>query len=49
MKLAIFGATGRIGGHLTSWAVDAGHDVHALARNPGALRQRDGLASPGAT
>ena len=49
MKLAIFGVAGRIGGHLTSWAVDAGHDVHALARNPGALRQRDGLASPGAT
>lgn len=43
MKVAIFGATGGIGGHLVSWAVDAGHDVHALARNPDALRPRDGL------
>jgi putative NADH-flavin reductase len=25
MRLAIFGATGRIGGHLLNWAVDAGH------------------------
>ena len=43
MKLVIFGATGRIGGHLVNWAVDAGHDVHALARHPEALRPRDGL------
>jgi putative NADH-flavin reductase len=47
MKLVIFGATGRIGGHLMNWAIDAGHDVHALARNPGALRQRDGLTVTG--
>ena len=26
MRLAIFGATGGIGGHLLNWAVDAGHD-----------------------
>jgi len=43
MKLVIFGATGRIGGHLLNWAVDACHDVHALARRPEALRPRDGL------
>jgi putative NADH-flavin reductase len=47
MKLAIFGATGRIGGHLLSWAVDAGHDVHVLARSPQALRPRDGLIVTG--
>ena len=43
MKLAIFGGTGRIGGHLVNWAADAGHDVHALARDPAGLRPRDGL------
>jgi uncharacterized protein YbjT (DUF2867 family) len=43
MKLVIFGATGRIGGHLVSWAVDAGHDVRALARNPDAVAPRAGL------
>jgi putative NADH-flavin reductase len=43
VRLAIFGATGGIGGHLLNWAVDAGHDVHALARNPEALRPRTGL------
>ena len=47
MKLVIFGATGRIGGHLLDWAVDAGHDVHALARHPGALPPRDGLTVTG--
>jgi putative NADH-flavin reductase len=47
MKLTIFGATGRIGGHLLNWAVDAGHDVHVLARNPEALRPRDGLTVTG--
>jgi putative NADH-flavin reductase len=47
MKLTIFGATGRIGGHLLSWAVDAGHDVHVLARRPQALRPRDGLTVTG--
>jgi uncharacterized protein YbjT (DUF2867 family) len=43
MKLVIFGATGRIGGHLLNWAVDAGHDVRVLARHPDALRPRAGL------
>ena len=47
MRLAIFGATGRIGGHLLSWAVDAGHDVYVLARSPEALRPRDGLTVTG--
>lgn len=44
MRIAIFGATGGIGGHLLGWAIDAGHDVHALARQPEALRPRNGLA-----
>src|ERR1022692_1087319 len=30
MRLALFDATGRIGGHLLNWAVDAGHPVHVL-------------------
>lgn len=47
MRLAIFGATGRIGGHLPSWAVDAGHDVHVLARSPEELGPRDGLTVTG--
>src|SRR5580704_5495161 len=47
MRLTIFGATGRIGGYLLSWAVDAGHDVHVLARSPEALRPRDGLTVTG--
>lgn len=47
MKLVIFGATGRIGGHLMSWGIDAGHEVHVLARHPEALRPRDGLTVTG--
>jgi putative NADH-flavin reductase len=47
MKLTMFGATGRIGGHLLNWAVDAGHDVHVLARSPQALRPRHGLTVTG--
>jgi putative NADH-flavin reductase len=47
MKITIFGASGRIGGHLVSWAASAGHDVHALARHPGSLPRRDGLTVTG--
>ena len=47
MRLAIFGATGRIGEHLLNWAIDAGNDVQALARSPQALRPRDGLTVTG--
>jgi len=39
MRLAILGATGRIGGHVLNWALDAGHPVTALARSPEALRE----------
>ena len=34
MKLAILGATGRTGVHLVAQALDAGHEVVALARTP---------------
>jgi uncharacterized protein YbjT (DUF2867 family) len=34
MRLTLLGATGGIGGHLLAWALAAGHDVHALARQP---------------
>ncbi len=47
MRLAILGATGGIGAHLLNWALDAGHDVHALARSPQALPDRAGLTVTG--
>jgi putative NADH-flavin reductase len=37
MKLTVFAATGRIGGHILEQALAAGHDVTAVARNPAAL------------
>jgi putative NADH-flavin reductase len=43
-RLAIFGATGGIGSHLLSWAVDAGYPVHVLARNPAAVPHRPGVS-----
>ncbi|MGH3157365.1 MAG: NAD(P)-dependent oxidoreductase [Streptosporangiaceae bacterium] len=43
MKVVIFGASGRIGGHLVNWAIDAGHDVRVLARTPDAVAPRAGL------
>lgn len=42
-RLAILGATGGIGGHLLSWAVDAGYPVHVLARRPEAVPGRPGV------
>jgi uncharacterized protein YbjT (DUF2867 family) len=47
MQIAILGATGGIGGHLLSWALEAGHPVHALARRPEALPRREGLTVMG--
>lgn len=35
MKLTIFAATGGIGRHILNQAVEAGHDVTAVVRNPG--------------
>ena len=43
MQIAILGGTGGIGGHVLSWALDAGHPVRALARRAEALPQRTGL------
>src|SRR5580658_2146284 len=43
MLIAILGGTGGIGGHVLSWALDAGHPVRALARRPEALPRRDSL------
>jgi uncharacterized protein YbjT (DUF2867 family) len=34
MKLTVFGATGRIGGHVVRQALDAGHTVTAVVRDP---------------
>ncbi len=44
MELAILGASGRIGGHLLTWALDSGHDVRALVRNPQSVGLAAGLA-----
>jgi uncharacterized protein YbjT (DUF2867 family) len=43
MQIAILGGTGGIGGHVLSWALDAGHPVRALARRPEALPRRAAL------
>ena len=37
MRLALLGGSGRIGGHLLTALLTAGHDVTALARDPAAL------------
>ena len=42
MQIAILGGTGGIGGHVLSWALEAGHPVRALARSP--LAPAPGLA-----
>jgi putative NADH-flavin reductase len=50
MRLALLGGSGRIGGHLLSWALESGHDVQALARDPQALaavRQPVAAGGPG--
>lgn len=39
MKIAIFGATGRVGNVLLNKALADGHEVTALARTPGKLKQ----------
>jgi putative NADH-flavin reductase len=41
MKLAILGATGRTGGHALKSALDAGHHVRVLARDPAKLTVKD--------
>jgi putative NADH-flavin reductase len=48
MRLAVLGGSGGIGAHLLTWALDHGHDVQALARDPHSLdRFRQPVATPG--
>jgi putative NADH-flavin reductase len=44
MRLALLGATGRIGGHVLNWALSAGHEVTALARDPASLPNVAGVS-----
>src|SRR5262249_11916238 len=37
------GASGRIGQHVLAWALESGHQVTALARNPQSLKAAAGL------
>src|ERR1700756_2717057 len=48
MRVAVFGASGRTGRELTGQALDAGHEVVAVTRQPGQIPARDGLAVAGA-
>ncbi|MCZ4121054.1 NAD(P)-dependent oxidoreductase [Streptomyces sp. H39-S7] len=43
MRIAVFGANGPTGRHLTEQALAAGHDVVAVTRRPGSLTARPGL------
>jgi uncharacterized protein YbjT (DUF2867 family) len=40
MKMTVFGATGRIGGHVVRQALAAGHDVTAVVRDPARFEVR---------
>lgn len=44
MRIAVFGANGPTGRHLTEQALAAGHEVVAVTRRPGSLTARPGLA-----
>ncbi|MEU8860710.1 NAD(P)-dependent oxidoreductase [Streptomyces umbrinus] len=44
MRIAVFGANGPTGRHLTDQALAAGHEVVAVTRRPGSLATRPGLA-----
>ncbi|TXS39329.1 NAD(P)-dependent oxidoreductase [Streptomyces sp. OR43] len=43
MRIAVFGANGPTGRHLTQQALIAGHEVVAVTRRPGSLPERPGL------
>jgi putative NADH-flavin reductase len=43
MRIALFGATGRVGGRLLEYALTLGHEVRALVRDPAKLAPRAGL------
>src|SRR3954467_10600657 len=44
MRIAVFGANGPTGRHLTAQSLAAGHEVVAVTRRPGSLPARPGLA-----
>ncbi|MEU8650274.1 NAD(P)H-binding protein [Streptomyces sp. NPDC048737] len=44
MRIAVFGANGPTGRHLTDQALAGGHEVVAVTRRPGSLTARPGLA-----
>lgn len=44
MRIAVFGAAGPTGRHLTDQALAAGHEVVAVTRRPGSLSPRTGFA-----
>ncbi|WP_067975313.1 NAD(P)-dependent oxidoreductase [Nocardiopsis trehalosi] len=41
MRITVFGATGRTGGLVVDRALESGHDVTAVVRDPARLRQAD--------
>jgi len=43
MRIALLGATGRVGGRLLEYALALGHEVRALVRDPAKLAPRVGL------
>ncbi|MFI9103642.1 NAD(P)-dependent oxidoreductase [Streptomyces fildesensis] len=43
MRIAVFGANGPTGRHLTEQALAAGHEVVAVTRRPGSIAERPGL------
>ncbi|MYY06047.1 MULTISPECIES: NAD(P)H-binding protein [unclassified Streptomyces] len=45
MRIAVFGANGPTGRHLTDQALAAGHEVVAVTRRPGSLPARPGLTA----
>ena len=45
MKITVFGATGGVGGHVVRQALDAGHQVTAVVRDPKRLRVEHAHAS----
>jgi putative NADH-flavin reductase len=47
MKIAMFGATGTCGTPLLAATLDAGHEVHVLARAPHKVTRTDARVTPG--
>ncbi len=47
MRVAILGGSGGIGGHLLTWALESGHEVTALVRDPAALAGKYPAAQAG--